>query len=298
MKKALFFIPLLVLASDINPFNAGNVNSNSPYGLTPQEKAIVNNKKKISKLEYEIINLTSEIKTLKLRMNSYEEVLNGKLASIDTILSEVEQNKKNNFELRKRINEINSSVSKINNEINSLKTEVKNLKNKIDVMEKNLITLKDTVGIIVDNQNKNMQYVKKAITDIYNQLKNLKRPLSADEAFNKGRNLFFAGKLNKAKEYFLYSLSKKHLPATSSYYLGEIAYKQKKYNEALAYYKKSVNLYPKKTSFTARLLYHTAISFEKLGDKETAKLTLQKLISDFPDSKYANLAKKELEKSK
>ena len=284
MKKALFFLPLILLASDINPFGAGNVNSNNPYGLTPDEKAIVANKKSISKLEYETEQINSSLNTLKLRMNSYDEVINGKLASFNTILNELNQTQSNYLTLKNKILEINETINVLQNKINSVENEIS--------------TLKETLNAVVDNQNKNMQYVKKALTDIYTQLKNLKRPLSADEAFNKGRNLFFAGKLNKAKEYFLYSLSKKHLPATSAYYLGEIAYKQKKYNEALAYYKKSVNLYPKKTSFTTKLLYHTAISFEKLGYKKPAKLTLQKLISDFPNSKYANLAKKELEKLK
>ena len=80
--------------------------------------------------------------------------------------------------------------------------------------------------------------------------------------------------------------------------MGEIAYKQGKYKEALAYYKMSVKYYPKKTSFTARLLYHTGIAFKKTGNKKGAKLTFEKLIQDFPDSKYAKLAKKELENLK
>jgi TolA-binding protein len=69
-----------------------------------------------------------------------------------------------------------------------------------------------------------------------------------------------------------------------------------KYKEALAYYKKSITLYPKKASFTDRLLYHTAISFLKLNQGKNARLTFEKLIKDFPKSKYAKLAKKELEK--
>jgi TolA-binding protein len=91
-------------------------------------------------------------------------------------------------------------------------------------------------------------------------------------------------------------LNKNYLPATSSYYLGEIAYKLGKYKKALAYYKKSISLYSKKTSFTERLLYHTGISFLKLKQIKNARLTFEKLIHDFPNSKYAKLAQKELEK--
>ena len=120
--------------------------------------------------------------------------------------------------------------------------------------------------------------------------------MSAKQAYNKAKQYFFDGELLKAKELFLYSLNKNYLPATSSYYLGEIAYKLGKYKKALAYYKKSISLYPKKTSFTDRLLYHTGISFLNLNQRKNAKLTFEKLIKDFPDSKYAKLAKKKLEK--
>jgi outer membrane protein assembly factor BamD (BamD/ComL family) len=44
------------------------------------------------------------------------------------------------------------------------------------------------------------------------------------------------------------------------------------------------------------MLYHTAISFKKIGNKKAAKITFKKLIHDFPNSKYAKYAKKELEK--
>ena len=284
MKKALFFLPLILFASDVNPFGAGNINSNNPYGLTSTEKAIVENKKNISKLQYETEQISSSLNTLKLRMNSYDNIISGKLSSLNTILGELEQSKKNYITLKNQISDINGSVSKLENKINNIENEIS--------------TLKETISAVIDTQNKNMNYIKNSITDIYSQLKKMKKPLDVKVAFKKGKNLFFADKLDKSKEYFLYSLSKKYLPATSSYYLGEIAFKKNNYKDALGYYKKSVDLYPKKTSFTAKLLYHTAISFEKLNNKKTAKITLQKLISDFPDSKYANLAKKELEKLK
>ena len=284
MKKALFFLPLLLLGADINPFGAGNINSNNPYGLTPTEKAIIKNKKSISKLEYEIYQINSSLNSLKLRMNSYDEVINGKLASFDTILSELNQTKKSYLNLKNKMSEINLTISNLENKVNSLQEEISNIK--------------ETLKAIVDTQNKNMIYIKKSITDIYSQLKNIKKPLGVKEAFVKAKQLFFSGNLDKAKEYFLYTLSKKYLPATSSYYLGEISFKEHNYKAALGYYKKSINFYPKKTSFSARLLYHTAISFEKLGNKKMAKLTFKKLISDFPKSKYAPLAKKGLKRLK
>ena len=63
MKKLFFLLPIILLA-DIDPFKAGDLNSPSPYGLTPQEKVILLNKKNIQKLG--LNNLVKNIPNLKL----------------------------------------------------------------------------------------------------------------------------------------------------------------------------------------------------------------------------------------
>jgi TolA-binding protein len=288
MKKLLFFIPFLLLA-DVNPFNAGNLDSSNPYGLTPVEKAILKNKKEINKNKNAISKLKNEIKKVKDDLTNklvmYDETINDlkdKTSSINTIIGEIDN---------------------INNEIINIKKRVKFLEGNISFLENNLSnlnnkyeTLKKSLNEIIKIQNENFKYLTNTIQNLITQIKS--QNISPKEAFKKAKKLFFANKLKEAKDLFLYSLNNNHLPATSSFYLGEIAYKQKNYKEALGYYKKSINLYPKKTSFTAKLLYHTGVSFEKLGMKKQAKLTFQKLIQDFPDSKYAKLAKKEFDKLK
>jgi len=291
MKKFFLLLPIFIFA-DVNPFNAG-LNSPNPYGLTPDEKAILENKKNINSLKKQIINLNNRLDKFKIKLVSYDETinnLNDRLSALDSIISEIgvlksqidklkkEQNQtmQNYIQLEKRVFNLEQNASKIKIEINSIK---------------------ETIKQIVKIQNDNFNYLKNAIQQI---LKNLNSSSKIDKksALKKAKAYFFGKQLNKAKELFEYTLSQNYYPATSSYYLGEIAFKQKRYKDALAYYKKSVELYPKKASFTARLLYHSGISFLKLGNKEAAKLSFQKILSDFPNSKYANLAKKELEKLK
>ncbi len=285
MKKWIFLLPVFLLA-DINPFNAGNLNSNNPYGLTPDEKAILQNKKEISKLKTEIDYLNNQISQIKLNISNYNDIINQKLAAFSTLLDE--------------INSAKNNIQQLQNSYNSQEEEIKQINQKINSLENNLTNIKQSIKEITIIQNQNFMVLKNAIKEILNKLKNLNasKTLSPNEAFLKARKLYFSNKLNEAKKLFLYSLQKNHLPATTSYYLGEIAYKQKNYKEALAFYKKSVEFYPKKASFTARLLYHTGISFLKIGNKKAAKLTFEKLINDFPKSKYSTLAKKELEKLK
>lgn len=278
MKKLFLLLPIFLFA-DVDPFNAG---LNSNYGLTPEEKAILNNKKEISKLKIEVNNINDSLDKINLKLSNYDDLINQKLSAFSTLVDELKLQK--------------AKITSLENNVTLQSSKIQTLEEKINSIEGEIKSIKESIKEITQIQNENFNTLKDAITQILETIKKQNRPLSAKEAFYKAKQLFFDGKLSEAKKYFLYSLNKKYLPATSSYYLGEIAFKQKKYKEALAYYKKSITIYPKKTSFTARLLYHTAISFLKIGDKESAKLTFNKLINDFPDSKYANLAKKELEK--
>ena len=283
MKKLFFLLPVFIFA-DVNSFGAGNLDSGTPYGLTPQEKAILKNKKDISKLRIQVNYLNDQINQIKLKLSNYDDIINQKLSGFDTVINEINAEKIKIKQLQKTSEEYNQSILMINEKITSL--------------EQNITAIKETIKEMSKIQNENFNALKNAISEILTTIKKSNKPMSAKEAFLKARKLFFSNKLNQAKELFSYSLQKKYLPATSSYYLGEIAYRQGNYKQALAYYKTSVKYYPKKTSFTARLLYHTGISFIKTGNKQGAKLTFEKLIQDFPDSKYAKLAKKELENLK
>jgi len=265
MKKLLFFLPLLVLA-DTNPFNI-DLSSKNFNLLTPQEKAIVKNKEEIKKLK-------EKVDQLSVKLVKYDEVINNlneKLQGLDTLVDEVSNLQQEVDKLKKENNDTKAKLERIQEALNEmLKTQ--------QIQARNIETLKDSINVIIS------------------QLK--EHEITPKSAMKKAKDYFYKGNLDKAKEYFLYTLSKKYLPATSAFYLGEIYYKKGKYDLALGYYKKSVEFYPKKTSFTDKLLYHTGISFEKTGNKEAAKLTFEKLINDFPNSKYAKLAKKELEKLK
>ena len=280
MKKIFFLLPVFIFA-DVNPFGAGNLNSKTPYGLTPQEKAILKNKKDISKLKSEADYLNSQINQIKLKLSGYDDLIKQKLSGFDTVIDELNMQKSKIMQLEKNSSEYNKSIEIINKKINSL--------------EENITTIKQTIKEMSKIQNQNFNALKNAISEILSTLKSSNKPMDVKEVFNRAKKLYFSNKINAAKKLFIYSMQKKYLPATSSYYLGEISFKQGKYQEALAYYKRSVKYYPKTTSYTPKLLYHTGIAFIKTGNKQAAILTFKKLINDFPKSKYAKLAKKELE---
>lgn len=115
--------------------------------------------------------------------------------------------------------------------------------------------------------------------------------LSGVEAHKRGLEFFKKNELEKADKHFQVALKKNYKPATTAYYLGEVAYAQKRYRDAIAYYKESATKYDK-AAYMPTLLLHTALSFVALEDKANAKNFLNTLIESYADSKEAIEGKK------
>jgi len=113
--------------------------------------------------------------------------------------------------------------------------------------------------------------------------------------YREGAQFFQKQQYQKAEDRFKLMIDKGYKRASSNYYLGEIAYYTKRYSDAVHYYKKSAKLYDK-ASYIDILLLHTAVSLEKRGDKEEAKLFYETVISDYPDKKSSRIAKKNLKR--
>ncbi len=120
-----------------------------------------------------------------------------------------------------------------------------------------------------------------------------KRPTA--KIYSEGVRLFIKQRYDEAEKRFTITDTKGYKPAASNYYLGEIAYYTKKYEDAIFYFKKSAGLYDQ-ASYIDVLLLHTAISLEKTGDKSQAKSFYKNIIDNYPDKKSAGIAKKKLKK--
>jgi TolA-binding protein len=79
--------------------------------------------------------------------------------------------------------------------------------------------------------------------------------------------------------------------------IGQIYFAKKDYGKAIAHYKESASLY-KKASYMPTLMYRTAVSMEKTGDKKHAKTFYNAVIANYPGATEAGLAKTRLNKLK
>ncbi len=115
--------------------------------------------------------------------------------------------------------------------------------------------------------------------------------------YSEGVRMFVKKQYNEAAKRFTVCAKKGYKPAASNYYLGEIAYYTKQYDDAIFYYKKSAGLYDK-AGYMDVLLLHTAISLERTGKKVQAKAFYENVAESYPGKKAAAIAKRKLRKLK
>ena len=114
-----------------------------------------------------------------------------------------------------------------------------------------------------------------------------------ESAYAAAYELFKDGKFDKARDAFQNFL--KQFPDTeysdnAQFWVGECYYFEKKYENAILEYEKVAKNYPDGDKVPYALLKQ-GIAFLNLGDKASAKLILQRVIKDYPNTNQARTAK-------
>jgi len=198
--------------------------------------------------------------------------------------------------LRSIIEGLNSSISKLKHEKNrdnsSAVNEMANLLDKInqsyvsrDELRK---ALEETSSIVKNTKNKKNH--KK--TNPRKTSKGLEGA-SSTALYSKGVRLVNKKNYSEAKKRFDILAKRGYKKAATHFYLGEIAYHTAKYNTAIEEYKQSAQL-DENAGYMDRLLLHTALAFEQIGDKEQAKRFFQAIVDGYPGTSSAKVAKKHL----
>jgi len=220
----------------------------------------------------------------------------------------IAQNKKTITILRQKITQQNERIDGLMSVVEGLSSTVNELKNSQGLQAPNnsqndTVLLKE-LGKMIDDINVN--YVsKKELQTILSGKSEVKQPITNNsnktnlesknvkELYSEGVRLFVKQRYDEAKKRFVITDTKGYKPAASNYYLGEISYYTKKYEDAIFYFKKSAGLYDK-ASYIDTLLLHTAISLQKNGEKEQARTFYENIIENYADKKTASIAKDKL----
>ena len=252
-------------------YGAGDINSASPYGLTETEKTILANKKRMQRL----FNKLSE-----------------QQRKIDGLTSIIEGQNREIVELKEQLEVLNSASIKHKNDNNQTYSLLLQIAKTVDNINNSYIT-RDEVKKMLEESSSTMLSSLTTNSNLGSNVDSSIDSSSVDDIYIQGVQLFGKRSYNASKEKFEEALARNYKPASANYYLGEIAYYTHNYSDAIAYYKQSSSIYDK-ASYMPVLYLHTAISLDRIGQKEQAKAFYQYVIDSYPDTRSAKIAQKRL----
>ena len=310
---SIYFLVVSVSFAETSMFGAGDLESSKPYGLTKTEKVIVKNKIIVAKNEKKLKKTNTQVQDLNERVDSVESLLEGESLKLNKVFISFNKHIEN-FKLysQNTTNDINKNSEIIANMQIAIDTDVKKIKSHIEQNNANNKTIQksfDKIVILVNDINS--KYVSKkefnkliSLLDnksIQNKVdkksSNLKnsteKKKSKKDSLTEAKHLFKIDNFTKAIIIFEDLIGKNYRPAECNFYVGEIKYYRKKYKEALHYFKNSMTLYDK-AKYLPKLLLHSAISFDKLGDNDNAQNFYNTIVDIYPESIEAKEASKKI----
>lgn len=295
MKKVFSFIILfsIVLHAEQSMFGAGDLESSEPYGLTSAEKVIIKNKTVLKKNETKLKKVDTVVRNIDERIGGIESVIEGESVKLNKLSKD----------FKKHLDEVVLINSKNKEQFTKMNGTVENLQFQIEQNRQNITTLKGSLDKLAELINTiNNDYVTKkefqeliAILDKKEKVSKKKTTTkkSSKAMMKEARVLFKKDYFTKAIPLLEELIKRNYRPAESNYYLGEINYYRNNYKDALHYFKISMTLYDK-AKYLPKLLLHSAISFEKIGDKENATNFYNTIIDVYPESNEAKEASKKI----
>lgn len=281
-------LAISVSAAEPSAFGAGDLNNPNPYGLTHEEKLILENKKELQNVIQKNNAQSAKVETVTERLDGMQGILEGlsERSNEQAIALQKLQDKlasDNNGSLS--LDDLNKQVSANTENIAQFKTLVEELSRAVDDINANYVSKEQFAALI--------KQLKVAVPD---------RPtaplkMSNSDIEKEANKLFSQKKYDEAQSYFEQMIDKKYKVAEAYFMIGETQFERKKYKDAVLSFKESASR-NQKAIFMPTLLLHSGISMEKSGDTASAKAFYQATISKFGGSGAAKEAQERLAKLK
>ena len=300
MKKSILVViiatavPLLLISAEPSAFGAGDLNNPEPYGLTSNEKVILDTKKKLHKVVVKSNNQANEVDSLRERLDGLQSIiesLSRKAHKNKISLQKLEQSSnlksENSNEYEKRLSDVVQSNTENLQKTKIVVTEMALL---VDTISKEYVTKSEFNSLVKDVNRFKELMAKELKSGTPSKAKSKK---SSADLYNEAKKMHDKKYYTNAISNYEILIKRNYKPAYAHYMIGEMNYKRKNYANALAYFKKSSALYSQASYMPALMLY-SAISLDKTGSKQQAKVFYKALVSKYPDSSEAKEAKKHL----
>ncbi len=251
---------------------------------------------------------SSDLKAVRTEVNQQME---ANLAAMDARISAVkkEQEKdaatiaavrKNQANTAADVAELREQIQQLRGQLETLKKETAKDNKKEDEYKEKLEALSLKINFIENF----LEIGKKdSAGDVVVALDN---PLAGKDASGKpdkaaryaaAYQMFKAGQYTKARESFqafLNAYPSGEYSDNAQFWIGECFFFEKKYEKAILEYDKVVKKFPSSGKVPYALLKQ-GISFQSLGDKTSARLLLQQVIKDYPNTSQARIARSKLQ---
>ncbi len=290
MRYLVLFLLLITSSFALEPsvFGAGNLDSPNPYGLTHEEKLILESNKKIETIVHKNSLQTAKVESVTERLDGIQAIVEGLSLGFNEQKIALEKLSDTSQELN-MTNSLKELLvfSKTNSDnILQFKIVVEELSKVVDGINSNYVTKEEFAALV-----KQLKVAVPASTsDIPKKMDNVSIEKEA-------KKLFDSRKYLEAQNYYEMMVQKKYKEAEATFWIGECYFEQNNYKEAVGYYKQSASL-NEKSSIMPTLLLHTGISMEKTGDKEKAKSFYHATILRYGSTGSAAVAKEKLAKLK
>ncbi|MDP2078758.1 MAG: hypothetical protein Q8N01_10615 [Sulfuricurvum sp.] len=278
----------LLLASEPSVFGAGNLNQPNPYGLTAEEKLILENKQEIQAVVQKNNIQNAKVETVTERLDGLQTIVEGLGQSVNDqriALQKITESSVSEGNLSSSINELRQQTSTNSENITQLKTLLEELSHVVDSVNSSYVS-KEEFSLLMKQLK--MTLPTKGESSGKMDTKAIEK---------KAKELFDQQKYEDAQSYYQMLIQKKYKVDEANFWIGETYFYRKEYKQAVSFYKESASLNDK-ASYMPTLLLHTGQAMEKNGDHISAKAFYKATISKYAGSGAANEAQERLSKLK
>jgi len=288
----LLLLPFALMASEPSAFGAGNLDSDNPYGLTPAEKKILENNKRLKKTDRKLNSTKSEVESLRERVDGLQSILESialKSQQNKVALGDLTHSRENEGKTtQERLLKLETEIKANNENIIQLKMAIEELSKLMDEQSSSYAT-QEELNALVDDVN---AFKVLVASELKKKAKSSSKKSSGDlatQAKKHYKNKEFSKAINDYKEL----VNRKYKPAYGHYMIGQSYFALGNYAKAISHYKESAKRY-KKASYMPTLMLRTAYAMQKTGDTANAKKFYNAVIAKYPDSTEAQKAERYL----
>jgi len=247
---------------------------------------------------------SSDLSTVRSELSQQME---EKIAAMDTRIAALQKEQEKNTStlasMRKGQANTSADFAELREHIQQLRGQVETLKKETSRDSKKEDEYKEKIDNLLLKINFIENFLEISKKDSSNDIDSSALPKDPSARQDKAAKYasayqtFKNGHYTKAREAFqgfLATYPSGEYSDNAQFWIGECYFFEKKYEKAILEYEKVTKKFPSSNKVPYALLKQ-GISFQNLGDKASAKLLLQQVIKDYPNTSQARIARSKLQ---